>query len=161
MPNNKFTFLNFAPWPKHMQTCWYIWCYNSLQVLLLRESQAGPPPPPHPGGQDVEIQLGWPGTQASWAEEHKKKEWKERGGRRTRNRGGRKGGRGVSLCSLLQCSSSVPSLQSSSPSQRNADGTHWPFLHSSRPWLLQAAHTHTQMVRLSHVWDIFRQWLQF
>ena len=65
----------------------------------------------------------------------------ELGGRRRRRRRRRRraqswdGQTDVSLCSLLQCSSSLPSLQSSSPSQRNAEGMHWPFLHSSRPWL--------------------------
>lgn len=52
----------------------------------------------------------------------------------------------VSLWSTVQLSSSLPSLQSSSPSQRNAEGMHWPFLHSSRPWLLQAANTHTHLL---------------
>lgn len=56
----------------------------------------------------------------------------------------------VSLWSTVQLSSSLPSLQSSSPSQRNAEGMHWPFLHSSRPWLLQAANTHTHTY--CHFW---------
>lgn len=38
----------------------------------------------------------------------------------------------------LQFSSSLPSLQSSSPSHRNVLGIHCPFLHSTRPWLRQA-----------------------